>query len=627
MNAYITSMGKFLPGEPVDNEAMEEYLGKIGGKPSRVRARILKQNGIQTRHYAIDREQKSLFSNAEMAARAAREAVSRGALDLADIDFLAVATSQADLPLPGFASMVHAELGAPPCEIATLHGVCASGVMALKSAMLQVLSGGKNTAVACASEFASRMFKSTRYDAQQKVRAGALGFDSEFLRWMLSDGAGAAVLRNSPAPEGLCFEIEWIELKSYANCFEPCMYVGPEKHAQPCNNGGRMASWLDYPSFQAAADDGAINLRQDVRMLGDVVRCAVHGLLDLAEKARLDPARIDWLVAHYSSHVFRAESHDLAAKAGFDIPCERWFTNLHSRGNVGSASVFLLLDDLVHAGKLEPGQSVLCLVPESGRFLFGYMLLKVVEAPKNRRTASETVASLPRTKPPELEAGSDPLAQSLVRQLALVWFDFEDRLRRVPIVAKLYEGRFTTDDYKALLFNLRQQVIDGSRWIARAASSITAEHFQIRSAFIGHTGDEHRDFEMLERNYAAVGGSLDHIRSGKKNIGSEALSAYMLQRASEENPFELIGAMFIVEGLGNRIARQWGERIQEQLKVGSDAVSFFLYHSESDVKHFKRLDLAIGAGILTERLVAQIVKCAKVTARLYVLQMEEIGHF
>ena len=362
-------------------------------------------------------------------------------------------------------------------------------------------------------------------------------------------------------------------------------------------------------------------------MLGDVVRCAVQGLLELAEKARLNPARIDWLVAHYSSHVFRDESHELAARAGFDIPCERWFTNLYTRGNVGSASIFLLLEDLLHSGKLAPGQSVLCLVPESGRFLFGYMLLKVVEASARPRRAQKTIASMPRTEPPQLEAGSDPLAQSLVRQLALVWFDFEDRLKRVPIVAKLYEGRFTAEDYKALLFNLRQQVIDGSRWIARAASSITAEHFQIRSAFIGHTGDEHRDFEMLERNYAAVGGNLDEIRNGRKNIGSEALSAYMLQRASEENPFELIGAMFIVEGLGNRIARQWGERIQEQLALGSDAVSFFLYHSESDVKHFRRLDLAIGAGILTERLVEKIVKCAKVTARLYALQLEEIGHF
>ena len=618
MKAYITSMGKFLPGEPVGNAAMEDYLGKIGGKTSHVRARILKQNGIQTRHYAIDREQKSLFSNAGMAARAAQEAIARGMLDLRDVDFLGAATSQGDFPLPGFASMVHAELGSPPCEIATLHGVCASGVMALKSAMLQILSGGKNTAVACASEFASRMFKSTRFEAQEKIRTGALSFDSEFLRWMLSDGAGAAVVRNAPATAGLCLEIEWIELKSFANQFEPCMYVGPRKNAKRAE---RTASWLDYPSFHAAADDGAINLRQDVRMLGDVVRYAVRGLLELAEKARLDPARIDWLVAHYSSHVFRDESYELAAKGGFDIPRERWFTNLYTVGNVGSASVFLLLEDLLYSGKLAPGQNILCLVPESGRFLFGYMLLKVVEASAPRSMP------LPRTEPPQLEAGSDPLSQSLVRQLALVWFDFEDRLRRVPIVARLYEGRFSMDDYKALLFNLRQQVIDGSRWIARAASSITAEYFQIRSAFIGHTGDEHRDFEMLERDYAAAGGSLDEIRNGRKNIGSEALSAYMLQRASEQNPFELIGAMFIVEGLGNRIARQWGERIQEQLGLGSHAVSFLLYHSESDVKHFRRLDLAIGAGILTERSVAEIVKCAKVTARLYALQLEEIGHF
>ena len=132
---------------------------------------------------------------------------------------------------------------------------------------------------------------------------------------------------------------------------------------------------------------------------------------------------------------------------------------------------------------------------------------------------------------------------------------------------------------------------------------------------------------MLERNYAAVGGSLDEIRSGRKNIGSEALSGYMLNIASQENPFRMIGAMFIVEGLGNRISRQWGERIQQQLDLPNEAVSFFLYHAESDIKHFRRLDQAIATGILTENLVREIVKCAKVTGRLYALQLEEIGNF
>jgi len=621
VKAYITAMGAFLPGEPIDNDSMEEFIGKIGGKASRARKRVLQQNGIVTRHYAIDREQDTRYSNAEMAARAVTSAMEHGGLDVGDIDFLAAATSQGDFPLPGFASMVHGELKFPPCEIATLHGVCASGVMALKAAMLQVLSGGKRHAVACASEFASRLFKSTRFESQRKVREDGLSFDTEFLRWMLSDGAGAAVLGNSPSRVPLCFEIEWIELTSYANKYEPCMYVGPEK------NGKRMQSWLDYPSYGAAADDGAINLRQDIRMLPDVVRHAVQGLLKLAEDKALDPAKVDWLAVHYSSHLFRDQSYELAAKAGFDFPRERWFTNLYTKGNLGSASIFVLLEELLYSGRLRAGQSVLCMVPESGRFLFGYMLLKVVEGTQSGHAAKGKQAPMPHTEPPRLNAPGNPLAQSLIRGLAGVWFDFEERLRKVPIVTKLYEGHFTVEDYRALLFNLRQQVIDGSRWIARAASSITPEYFPIRSAFIAHTSDEHRDFEMLERNYAAAGGSLEEIRAGRKNIGSEALSSYVLQRASQENPFELVGTMFIVEGLGQRIARKWGERIQEQLRLENDAVSFFLYHSESDVKHFQRLDQVIAAGILTDKLVADIVKCAKVTARLYALQLEEIGNF
>ena len=87
MSVYITSMGRFLPGEPIDNESMEEYLGKINGKPSRARSRVLKQNGIEARYYAIDRQQQTLISNAEMAARAVRCAVERGRYDLAAVDF------------------------------------------------------------------------------------------------------------------------------------------------------------------------------------------------------------------------------------------------------------------------------------------------------------------------------------------------------------------------------------------------------------------------------------------------------------------------------------------------------------------------------------------------------------
>jgi 3-oxoacyl-[acyl-carrier-protein] synthase III len=619
MHIYINSVSKYLPGDPVDNASMEEYIGAIHGKPSRVRNRILRQNRIETRYYAIDREQNTLVSNAAMAANAVRGALGRASLDLEQIDFLAATTAQGDFPLPGFASMVHGELKSPPCEIATLHGICASGVMALKSGMMQIMHGDKHHAVVCASELPSRLFKSTRFEAQNSVDKDGLSFDAEFLRWMLSDGAGAAVLSAAPNRTGLSLRIEWIDLLSYAGQYEPCMYVGPQK------NGGRLKSWLDYASYEDAANHGAINLRQDIRMLDDVVRHAVQGLLKIAKIRNLDPASVDWLAVHYSSHAFRDQSRDLAASLGFDIPLDRWFSNLGVTGNVGSASTFLLIEELLYSGKLKAGDKILCVVPESGRFLFGYMLLTAVG--ENQDSPALPSDEIFRSEPPELHTSGDPLAEQLTRDLATVWLEFEDRLRAVPIVRKLYENRFSLEDYRALLFNLRQQVIDGSRWIARAASSITPEYFPIRSAFIQHTSDEHRDFEMLERNYHLAGGDLEEIRSGSKNIGSEALSAYILQIAGRENPFELIGAMFIIEGIGQRIARQWGKRIQKTLGLKNDAVSFFLYHSESDIAHFRRLDQAIAAGILTPALVVSINRCAKITARLYVLQLEEIGNF
>lgn len=602
---YINALGKFLPGPPIPNEEIEDYLGRIHDKHSRARQRILKQNGILTRHYAIDRNQQSLYSNAEMAAHAIVDLYRKANLSPAQTDFLGVATSQGDYPLPGFASMVHGELKTPPCEIATFHGVCASGVMALRAATLQV-NDGRTSAVACASEFSSRLFKATRFEAQG---SGPLDFDTEFLRWMLSDGAGAALLQPNPAK--LALEVEWIEIVSHANRFDPCMWVGPPRHGP---------SWLDYPSYAAADRAGAINLHQDIRMLDDVVHCAVDGALNLVRQGRLNPASIDWVVAQYSSHLFREQSHERAAQGGLNIALDRWFTNLYTKGNIGAASIFVQLEELFYSGRLTPGERVFCLVPESGRFTFAYMMLKVVEGTPTAKTKIE----IPRTEVPHLEPSKDPHSQRLIRELTSVWFEFENQLHRVPIIQKLYSPDFTLEDYRRLLFNLRQQVIDGSRWIARAASNITAEYFPLRSAFIAHTQEEHRDYEMIERNYQAAGGNIEDIRAGRKNIGSEALSSYVLHRANRENPFDLVGAMFIVEGLGQRVARQWGERIQAHLSLPPEQVSFLIYHSASDVKHFERLDLAIAHGILTDALVDDIVRCAKITGRLYALQLEEL---
>jgi len=63
MNAYLTGTGAFLPGPPIDNAQIEAVLGLVEGKPSRLKSRILKANGIQTRHYAIDSSHRTTHSN------------------------------------------------------------------------------------------------------------------------------------------------------------------------------------------------------------------------------------------------------------------------------------------------------------------------------------------------------------------------------------------------------------------------------------------------------------------------------------------------------------------------------------------------------------------------------------
>ncbi|HEY1186232.1 MAG TPA: hypothetical protein VGE74_01185, partial [Gemmata sp.] len=320
---YITSVGQFLPGEPVPNDQMEARLGQIGPKPSGLRERVLRQNRIEQRYYAIDVNQRATHTNAEMAAHAVRDALRNSPFDAKDVGLLVAATSQGDLPLPGFASMVHGELQMPPCEIATLHGICASSVVALRHAALAVSSGAVPRAVCVASELASRLLKASRFQAQGYGEHRRLPFETEFLRWMLSDGAGALLLSDAPAPNGVSLAIEHIALKSHAGQFPPCMFVGNRTEVLAAPQVG----WLDHPDYESASRAGAINLHQSTELLHDVVRLCVAGVFELVEEGKLDPKGVDWWVTHYSSHLFREQANELFTRGGLTIPPERVFTN------------------------------------------------------------------------------------------------------------------------------------------------------------------------------------------------------------------------------------------------------------------------------------------------------------
>ena len=616
--AYITAAGAFLPGDPVTNDEIESRLGSLGADSERIKHRMLQANGIVTRHYAMADGGRVTMLNEEIAAAAVTEALKERGLSVDEVGMMAVATTQPDLPVPGFASMVHGRLGGGPMELLSVAGVCCSGAAALRAVELSIRAGEHQVGIAAASELVSRALTADRLQAAVDDK-GRLAFGAQFLRWMLSDGGGAVVIEDRPAPDRLSLRIDWSYLRSHAHRYPLCMYAGVADPSKVFPGG----TWQDQRTPAVAESKGMLNLRQDVSVLNNIVALGVEEYVNLVRLGRIDPAQLDHLLCHYSSEYFKGDIVRLMTEAGLMIPEEKWFTNLQTKGNTGAASIYIMLEEALRTGRFSPGDRILLMVPESGRFTVSFIHLTCV-APESTpdgptQEAFRALASLPATP-----IQSD--RRWLIEELALVWADFERRLSQVPIVARMEARQMTMDDYRRLLRNLRQQVREGSRWIARAASSLSTEHTELRAEFLHHAAEEQRDFQMLERDYVAVGGDLEEILTAGKNVGSEAFSAFMFQEASKPDPLHLLGAMYVIEGLGARKAARWADLLADQLELSEDQVSFLRYHGAADEEHTAVMFELLESDLITPAIAAAIVKTAKVVARLYALQLEELDN-
>ncbi|AGQ38712.1 TPA: beta-ketoacyl-ACP synthase III [Mannheimia haemolytica] len=374
-NVYITNTSAFLPNAPVSNDAMEAVLGMVGETPSRVRKMILRSNGIQYRYYAIDPiTRQATHSSTELAV----QAVKKLGNSATSATCLAVGTSYPDQIMPGQGVMVHGLLDAEPMEVLTTAGVCVAGMAAMKHAYNAVRIGEHRAAIATASETASAIMRSEHFRAEidhKKLDDARpeIGFEKDFLRWMLSDGAGAVLLANQPNEKGLSLKIHWIDLVSYANEMPVCMYAGAEFI------DGNYTGWKAMSEAQRA-ECSAMAVKQDVKLLNEnIVKYTVEKALErIIPKYKLNAEEIDYFLPHYSSGSFRDKLLEGLQRINFLIPQEKWFTNLTTKGNTGSASIYIMLDEFIRTHDLKQGQKILCYVPESGRFSSCFMLLEAV---------------------------------------------------------------------------------------------------------------------------------------------------------------------------------------------------------------------------------------------------------
>ena len=381
MDVYINDLSSFLPNEPVDNEAVEAVLGKVNDIPSRVKRIVLKNNQIETRYYAIEPQSGRLtHTNAQLTAEAIRQLRPHADFSLNEIECLSCGTTCGDLLFPGHTLMVLGELCIPECEAVTTHGICISGMTAFKYAVMNVATGCTNNAVAAGSELASSFMRAQFFSTNDRPdinveKKPVLAFDADFLRWMLSDGAGAAFVSNRKNTDRISLQVDWIENISYAGELETCQYGGGLK-----TEDGSIIGWREIERLDSNFSRQLFAVKQDIKLLDrEIVRTAIdRALVRVIEKHGLKPTDIDWFLPHYSSGYFRDKFHDRMKEIGFHIPYERWFTNLYQKGNTGSAAIYIIMEELFKSGDLKEGQRLLCFIPESGRFSHCYMMLSVV---------------------------------------------------------------------------------------------------------------------------------------------------------------------------------------------------------------------------------------------------------
>ena len=377
-NVYITRASKFLPNQPVDNDEMEDFLGIINQIPSKARRIVLRNNGIKTRFYALNKAGVVTHTNAELTKNAILNLLNND-FTTDQIEVLSCGTSTPDLLLPSHAAMVHGLLqNNNSVELNSSSGVCNSGMNALKYGYLSVKSGNSKNAVCTGSERVSTWMKAEKFENEIEnlkdlEEQPIIAFRKDFLRWMLSDGAAAFLLQDSPNEDQLSLKIEWMESYSYAHQLETCMYAGGDKL-----ENGEMKPWSDYSS-EEWLKQSVFSLKQDVKILNDnILIKGVESMKSAMDKHQLSSDQIDYLLPHVSSNFFVKGLFDEFSKKGIHVPLEKWFMNLSKVGNVGSASIFLMVEELFNQENLKKGDRIMLCVPESGRFSYSYAYLTVV---------------------------------------------------------------------------------------------------------------------------------------------------------------------------------------------------------------------------------------------------------
>ena len=315
----ISGTGSYLPGDPVDNNALIAAKGLDSSDDW-----IVERTGIRTRHLA-----PAGVAASDLALVACQRALEAAGRQPNEIDLIVLATSTPDFVFPSTATILQDKLGITNDAAAfDLQAVCSGFIYALATADKFIRSGSHQRALVVGTEVFSRIL-----DWQDRGTCVLFG-----------DGAGAMVLEASDTP-GI--------------------------HATALHADGRHRDILSVAGHLSGGQPiGDPFLRMDGQA---VFKFAVKVLADVAQEviaaAGMTQSQIDWLVPHQANiRIMQSTAKKL------HLPSEKVVVTVDRHGNTSAASIPLAFDEAVRSGKVRAGETAL-LEGVGGGFTWGAALV------------------------------------------------------------------------------------------------------------------------------------------------------------------------------------------------------------------------------------------------------------
>ncbi|MHB8863897.1 MAG: beta-ketoacyl-ACP synthase III [Pirellulaceae bacterium] len=302
----ILGTGAYLPEAIVRNED----LSQLGCDP----AWIVQRSGIRERRRAAPHEATS-----DLAYESAVRCLLKAGVVARDVDLILVATMTPDMLTPSVASMVQRRLGttAPAMDI---NAACSGFMYALATGMQFIKTGCSRRVLVVGSDVMSRIIN----PADKKTFP------------LFGDGAGAVLLGEGREDRGLLAFTLGSE--------------GDEGELLSVPGGGSRE-----PLTAERLERGRQYLRMDGRAVFKwAVRMVNEIAADVVRHAELNMDDIDLVVMHQAN----LRILDAAAD-GLGVDRDKVFVNLDRYGNTTAASIPIVLDEAVAAGRLERGDHVL----------------------------------------------------------------------------------------------------------------------------------------------------------------------------------------------------------------------------------------------------------------------------